>query len=161
MCETSPGMSSVDSSPGTPCSSTQGAFTRGAQAPPGWRMASHSREGHAVQVAFTLSAAAVVAVKATRADTDSGLPARDLLVLHPRGRLALYAGARHVCDVSVRAPAAPQAGAAQSLVRSLLPCLPTGERSAGPMSRLSCRSSLIVQATGALPCTSTAPTFCY
>ena len=82
-----------------------------------------------MQVAFTLSAAAVVAVKATRADTDSGLPARDLIVLHPRGRLALYAGARHVCDVFVRAPAAPQAGAAQSLIRSLLPCLPTGERS--------------------------------
>lgn len=82
-----------------------------------------------MQVAFTLSAAAVVAVKATCADKESGLPARDLLVLHPRGRLALYAGARHVCDVSVRAPAAPQAGAAQSLIRFLLPCLPAGEGS--------------------------------
>ena len=78
-------------------------------------------------MAFTLSAAAVVAVKATRADTGAGLPARDLLVLHPRGRLALYVGARHVCGVSVRAPAAPQAGAAQSLIRSLLSCLPAGE----------------------------------
>ena len=82
-----------------------------------------------MQVAFTLSAAAVVAVKATCADKESGLPARDLLVMHPRGGLALYAGARHVCDVSVRAPAAPQAGAVQSLIRSLLPCLPAGEGS--------------------------------
>jgi hypothetical protein len=65
--------------------------------------------GLAMQVVFTLSAAAVTTLQATRANPDAQPPARDILVLHPRGRLSLYVGAHQICHVSVRAPGPPSA----------------------------------------------------
>lgn len=77
-----------------------------------------------MQVAFTLSAAALATLQATRFDSDAQPPARAILVLHPRGRLSLYVGAYHVCDVSVRAPGPPDTDA-QMMRRA--PSAPTGE----------------------------------
>ena len=76
-----------------------------------------------LQVAFTINAAAVAAVRASRAAAEGRSPARDILVLHPRGRLSLYIGARHVCDVSVRASASPESDGA---LNRLLPHAPAG-----------------------------------
>ena len=77
-----------------------------------------------MQVAFHLSAAALATVQATRTSFDAQPPTRDILVLHPRGRLSLYVGAYHVCDVSVRAPGPPDQDA--QMMRPA-PSRPTGE----------------------------------
>ncbi len=82
-----------------------------------------SKTGCMLQVAFTISAAAVAAIQATRAAAEGQPPARDILVLHPRGRLSLYIGARHVCDVSVRASAPPNM---DGPLNRLLPPAPAG-----------------------------------
>ena len=79
--------------------------------------------GCILQVAFTVSAAAIAALQATRAAAAGQPPARDILVLHPRGRLSLYVGARHVCDVSVRATAPPNM---DGPLNRLLPPAPAG-----------------------------------
>jgi hypothetical protein len=58
-----------------------------------------------VQVAFAFDAAAVAAVQLTRRlrqPTAAGqLPPRDILLLHPTGRLSVCLGSRLVCNVSV------------------------------------------------------------
>ncbi|KAK9828929.1 hypothetical protein WJX72_002853 [[Myrmecia] bisecta] len=60
-----------------------------------------------VEVAFSMDALAAAAISATRpADGDAAIPPRDLLVLHANARLALYIGARHICDVAVTPPPA-------------------------------------------------------
>ena len=76
-----------------------------------------------LQVAFTASAAAIAAVRATRAAAPGQSPARDILLLHPRGRLSLHIGARHICDVSVRAS---DASVADGPLSRLLPVAPAG-----------------------------------
>lgn len=61
---------------------------------------------------FTLDAVAVAAVESTRKRAvcggprspegpSLGHPARDILLLHPTGRLSLCIGSRHVCNVAV------------------------------------------------------------
>jgi len=58
-----------------------------------------------VQVAFSVDAIAAAAVQSTRAPLDTAahtaMPLRDILILHPTGRLSLYIGSRHVCNVAV------------------------------------------------------------
>ena len=62
------------------------------------------------QVAFKLAAVAVAAVEGTRIqsgpkpESAMGVMTRDLLVLHPSGRLALHAGAQQLCTLSVQPP---------------------------------------------------------
>lgn len=78
-----------------------------------------------VQVAFALPALSIAGVSAThRAGNGaqppapgatapllgSHLPSRDLLVLHPDGRLALIVGAHQVCTLALPAPGAPGTG---------------------------------------------------
>ena len=69
-------------------------------------------DSHAAQVGFTLDAVAAAAVESTRkrgprggprppGGPSPGPPARDILLLHPTGRLSLYIGSRHVCNVAV------------------------------------------------------------
>jgi hypothetical protein len=56
------------------------------------------------QVAFAFDAVAATAVCSIRkrAPAAAGqLPPRDILLLHPTGRLSLYIGSRYVCNVAV------------------------------------------------------------
>ena len=63
-----------------------------------------TRDARRVEVAFSLSAVSVAAVAATRGGRQQGshgVGPRDLLLLHPDGRLALYVGSRFVCNVAI------------------------------------------------------------
>jgi hypothetical protein len=62
--------------------------------------------GKRVEVAFTLPALAIAAVDATLHGSEQqagepAVPARDLLLLQPDGRLALFAGRRRLCTVGL------------------------------------------------------------
>ncbi|PSC69420.1 anaphase-promoting complex subunit 1 isoform X2 isoform B [Micractinium conductrix] len=98
--------------------------------PPAAAAAAPLAAGWRVDVAFSLPATAVAAVSATLRPGSSGggggfaerhdgggsgggPPARDLLLLQPDGRLALYAGKRRLCSVALPGQAAPVAAYAQ------------------------------------------------
>ena len=70
--------------------------------------------GKRVEVAFSMPAVAAAAVTAAlqchrQAGAQSGVSARDLLVLQPNGRLALFVGSRHLCTVGLPGDSGPAA----------------------------------------------------
>eukprot|EP00887_Chlorella_sp_A99_P005912 scaffold29.g5912.t1 len=75
-----------------------------------------------VEVVFSLSAASVAAVAATCTGGPVGdPPPRDLLLLHPDGRLALYVGSRLICNVVAPGAAGPGSAAYAPLLRQPTP----------------------------------------
>jgi hypothetical protein len=81
-----------------------------------------------VQVAFKekLDFRAAAVVSATRGaplGRASGPPPRDLLLLHPNGTLSLYIGARHVCNISIRAPPSDNADPYAALTEARQPAV--------------------------------------
>lgn len=95
--------------------------------PPAAAAAAPMAAGRRIEVAFGLPAQAAAAVRATlhagnmerQAGSSSSagkpVPPRDLLLLQPDGRLALYAGRRRLCTVRVPGEGGPPAPYAQLL----------------------------------------------
>lgn len=96
--------------------------------PPAAAAAAPLAAGRRIEVAFTLPALAAAAVRATlhagsterqagSASSSSGrpVPPRDLLLLQPDGRLALYAGRRRLCTARVAGEGGAPAPYAQLL----------------------------------------------
>ncbi|GAB4821235.1 hypothetical protein N2152v2_008281 [Parachlorella kessleri] len=93
-----------------------------------------------LEVAFSLPAVSVAAVSATFRGSQQPpdgpsqqQPPKDLLVLHPDGRLCLYMGPHQVCTVQVPAPTGGPAG---SPLSNGSPASPPGIGAAGPYAAL-------------------------
>ena len=83
--------------------------------------------GKGVEIAFSLPAVAVASVAATlhceqaEARSRQQVPARDLLVLQPDGRLVLLIGGRQLCAVTLPSTSGPTAAYAQLLNEGSFP----------------------------------------